>query len=516
MKLEYETYEEAEKNFTWDERWEVFEGTRERFNIVHECIDRHPKGDTAIRIKFDDHRSETYTFGEFSRLTSQFAFFLEENGIEFGDRVALLLAPSIEFYVGMFGTFRRGAVVVPCSPLFGPDAIAFRILKSEAKAVVTTREMASLINEEAGKDLAVIYADDLVEKIGKMKEHYEPTTKAKDLAMIQFSSGTTGAPKSILYRHGAITVAAPVVKFGIGLKDDDNYFCPSSPAWGHGIWYGTIGPLIFGRALGTYSGKFDAETFLEALQDFEVTNVSAIPSHFRLVLKSGKLKDYKLKLRTFSYTGEAMPLDLFDFVKDEIGVVPHCIYGTTEAGPIALNYAGFKDWKVKPGSLGKPMIGGKEASIIDDDGNVLPTGEEGQIALKDDKGGWVRIGDSAYKDEDGYFWYKARADDVIISAGYTIGPIEIEEALLKHPAVEEAGVIGSPDKDRGQIVKAFVSINCEPSEKLKEEIKEFVKTRLSKHEYPKEIEFIDEIPKTPDGKIKRKVLKALEVERKGG
>jgi len=186
-------------------------------------------------------------------------------------------------------------------------------------------------------------------------------------------------------------------------------------------------------------------------------------------------------------------------------------------GPITLDYAGFEDWVVKPGSLGKPMIGGLKVAVIDEEGNELPPGKIGQIALWRE-GKWVRVGDSAYTDEDGYFWYVSRIDDVIISAGYTIGPIEVEEALLKHPAVEECAVVGSPDRERGEIVKAFIKLKegFQPSEALSAEIKEFVKAELSKHEYPREIEFIDELPKTPDGKIKRKELKERERVKKLG
>ncbi len=514
--LEYKTLSEVEKEFTWDQRWELFDGNRERFNIAHECVDRHPKNDTAIRIKFaEGRRKEIYNFGDFSKWCSQFANFISDLGIEKGDKVAILLFPSIEFYVSMFGTFKRGAVVVPCFPLFGPEAISFRLEKSEAKAIITTSDRKELVESLGFKDLKVILADDLMDKLGSYPDTFDWDTNVNDLAMIQFSSGTTGAPKSVRYRHGAITVAAPVVVFGIGLREDDNYFCPSSPAWGHGIWYGTIAPLIFGKAIGSYSGKFDPEICLEALEEFGITNISAISSHYRLMAECEGAKKYKLKIRMMTYTGEPMTPELIKKVTEVFGVVPHCLYGTTEVGPLTLDYA-YPDYKVKPGSLGKPLVGGAKVAVVDDEGNVLPPGKIGQIAIFRD-GKWERIGDAVYMDEDGYFWYVSRADDVIISAGYTIGPIEVEEALKKHPSVDECAVVGSPDKERGEIVKAFIKLKpgWEPSDELAEELKNFVKDRLSKHEYPREIEFIDEIPKTPDGKVKRKELKKLELKRKG-
>jgi acetyl-CoA synthetase len=517
MALDYFTYDEAKRRFKWSERWELFDGTQERFNIAHECIDRHPGEKVAIRIKFDNGKTETYTFQELSRLTRRFANLLGRLGIGKGDKVALLLFPSIQFYASMFGVFRRGAVVVPCFPLFGPDAVGFRLEKSEAKAIVCDKDMVHLIDQEISKKLGLkfIFAEDLLETLKGEKETYDWDTDATSLCMMQFSSGTTGAPKSVLYRHGAITVAAVTMKFGLGLGPEDVYFCPSSPAWGHGIWYGTIAPLIFGKAIGTFSGKFDPEQCLEALQEWGVTTMAAISSHYRLIMESGQAGRYRLRIKKACYTGEAMTREVIEAIHNAWGIYPNCQYGTTEVGPVCLDYAGFTDWKLKPGSLGKPMIAGPKVAVLDDEGNELPAGQVGQIGQQRD-GKWVRTGDSAYVDEDGYFWYVSRIDDVIISRGFTIGPIEVEGALLKHPAVLECGVVGSPDKGRGDLVKAFVVLKegCEPSEKLKGEIQAFVKTRLSKHEYPREIEFINELPKTADGKIKRKELKQREIEKK--
>lgn len=514
MGLEYRTYEGAKKYFKWSERWEVFDGNKQKFNIAHECVSRHASDEVAIRIKFDDRHREIYTFKEFDRLVSQFANMLERLDIRKEDRIVLLLPPSLEYYVSMFGTLKRGAVVVPCSPLFGPDAISFRIENSRARAIVTAQKMVSLIDKKFVPSLQLIEAGQLRREIKGEKESYEPDTSADTLAMMQFSSGTTGAPKPVMYRHGALTVSAPQIKFQVGLQPDDNFFCPSSPAWGHGIWFGTMSPLIFGRAIGAYSGKFDPEILLEALEEFEITNISAISSHYRLMMNSGKIENYRLKIKRMTYTGEVMPMEVIRFFQEKLGITPHCMYGTTEVGPICSDYAGFDDWKVKPGSLGKPAIGGHKVAVLDEKGNELPPGREGQVALWNGKE-WTRVGDIVVQDEEGYFWYKCRADDVIISQGYTIGPIEIEEALKKHPAVVEVAVVGSPDKERGEVVKAFIKTNQAPSEELKEQIREFVKSNLSKHEYPREIEFLEELPKTPDGKIKRKDLKERERIRKG-
>ncbi len=512
----YKSYEEAQEKFKWSERWQVFDGDKEKFNIAHECVDRHPKGDDAIRIKFADGKEERYTFQQFSDATSQFANFLKNKGIGKGDRVALLLHPCFQFYVGMFGIFKLGAIVIPCSPLFGPDATGYRLEKGETKAILTTRDRTNLIEEDVRKklNLQIIFAEDLFDDMAGESKEFKPDTGPNDMAMIQFSSGTTGAPKTVNYRHGAITVAAPFIRFALGVSPDDEYFCPSSPAWGHGIWYGTIAPLIFGKAVGTYSGKFDADMCLEALQNFEITNISAISSHYRLMLQSPNVDKFNIKIKRLTYTGEPMSKDVAALIKEKWGIMPHGLYGTTEVGPLTSDFAGFDNWKVKPGSLGKPSLGAI-VSVIDENDNEVPPNEVGQMAIKrGDK--WIRVGDMVYKDEDGYFWYVSRADDVIISAGYTIGPIEVEDALMKHDAVEECAVVGSPDKERGTIVKAFIKVKegYTPGPELEEDIRKFVRDKLSKHEYPREIEFIDELPKTPDGKIRRKVLKEREIEKK--
>ena len=508
--LNYTTYAEAKARFKWSERWDVFDGTKESFNITHECVDRHPADDYALRIKFDDRRTESYTFGELSKLTSKFANMLERIGVKAGDRVAVMLFPSLAFYVTLYGVYKRGAVLIPCFPLFGSEAINFRLENGEVTTLVTTRDNTHLVDPKLAEklNLKYVYVEDIKGLLANDSDVYTAKTAANELCMIQFSSGTTGTPKPIRYTHGAISVAAVVIRFAGALRPDDNYFCCSSPGWGHGIWYGTISPMIYGKAACAYSGKFDGEICLEALEEFEITNIAGIASHFRVMLSTGKAKDYKLKLRFLTYSGEKMSMDLINQIRDTWGLEPQTQFGTTEVGPIAVDYGGFDDWVVKPGSVGKPMVGGLDVKIVDEDGNELPRGEIGQVALvKKDR--LERIGDEAYEDEDGYFWYVGRIDDVIISNGYTIGPIEVEQTLMKHPAVLESAVVGAPDKERGMIVKAFIVLEegYTPSEALKKEIQVFVRDKLSKHEYPRVLDFIGELPKTPDGKIKRKMLK---------
>ena len=508
--LNYTTYAEAKEKFKWSDRWEVFDGTKDNFNITHECVDRHPADEYALRIKFDTGETASYTFGQLSRYTSQFANMLVRLGIGEGDRVAVMLFPSIEFYVTLYGVYKRGAVLIPCFPLFGADAINFRIRNGKVTSLVTTRDNLHLVDPELIKEqnIQFIFAEDLIRDLEKERDEFTPHTNYKDLCMIQFSSGTTGTPKPILYTHGAISVAAVVIRFAGGLKWDDNYFCCSSPGWGHGIWYGTISPMIYGKFAGAYSGKFNGKTCLDALEEFEITNIAGIAAHFRVILEAGDIASRNLKLRFLTYSGEKMSNELIEGIQKELGLVPYTQFGTTEVGPICVDYGGFDDWVVKPGSVGKPMVGGLDVVILDDNDNELPPDTIGQVALVK-KGEYVKIGDEAYYDSDGYFWYVGRKDDVIISNGYTIGPIEVEATVNNHPAVLESAVVGAKDRERGTIVKAYVVLNegYKPSDELASEIQQYVKNQLSKHEYPRAIEFIDELPKTPDGKLKRKVLK---------
>ncbi len=506
--LQYESYEEARERFTWDQTWELFDGSRENFNMGHECVDRHVGKGTAIRIKFYDRHREEYSFDELSAWSSQFANGLESMGLEFGDRVAIMLDPCIEYYTSLFGTMKRGAVAVPCYSQFGPEALEFRLRDSGAKVLVTDQETLKI-----GADLSnvtVITTAQFKDFIQGHGEQYQARTSAKDVAVYQYTSGTTRKfPEAVKHYHRSIVTLMPAAIFGRGFRLGDRYFCPSNPAWGHGLWHGTLSPLALGIAVGAYSGKFDVEVLLEGLQEFEIDNIGAAPTVYRMIKNSGLAPRFNLKIQKMHYTGEPMDTNTFEFLLKTFGVPPHSGYGSTEAGALIYQYAGFKHWVVKPGSLGKPMPG-VEVALIDHDGNEVSQGTIGEIAMKR-RGQWFRVKDAAVMDEDGYYWHKGRVDDVIISAGWTISPTEVEDAIQKHPAVLEVVVIGVPDNERGQIVKAYILPKGKPSPQLKSEIQNFVKEKLSKHEYPREIEFVEGFPKTEGGKIKREVLKKKDI-----
>jgi acetyl-CoA synthetase len=502
---EYKTYKEAEKNFTWDKVWEIFDGDKEHFNIAHECIDRHVGKGTAARIKFADGHSEQYSFDDISRLSSQFANALEEENIQFGDRVAIMLDPSLEFYVSLFGTVKRGATVVPCFSLFGPEALQHRVKDSGAKILLTTENNKPLLGDTPIQRV-ITQGSEFENWIKRQSTEYvaDKKTAGKDVAVIQYSSGTTNKyPTGIDHYHRSVALLAPSAIFAMGIKEGDHFFCPSSPAWGNGLWYGTFCPLILGVGVGAISGRFNEEVLLQALEEFEINNFHAAPTVFRRLIQSRLMDKFNLRIEKLSFAGEPMDIDTFNYLKKKFGVSPCSLYGTTEVGCIIVNYGGFPDWEVRPGSMGKPLLG-LDIRIVNEKDETVPPGQIGEIVMNR-RGKLFRVKDSAIMDEDGYYWHKGRSDDIIITSGWTVSPTEIEEVLLRHENIEEAAVIGVPDKDRGNIIKAFIKArHRHPG--LEQEIKDYVKERLSKHEYPRAIEFVDDFPKTPKGNIKKQEL----------
>jgi acetyl-CoA synthetase len=296
--------------------------------------------------------------------------------------------------------------------------------------------------------------------------------------------------------------------YGTGIRPGDRFFCPSSPAWGHGLWHGTLAPLALGVTIGAYSGKFDAARLLKALQHGRFNNISAAATHFRMMRNSGAADKYKYYLEKVSFTGEPMDSETEDFVRATFGRPVCSMYGTTEIGVILVNYPGAVDFKVKPGSLGKPIPGG-QVDVQDPEGKTCAPGVVGELKIwRNDA--WVPTKDLGKVDQDGYFFHAGRADDVIISAGWTMSAVEIEDAVLKHPDVREAAAIGVADELRGQVVKAFVVTEREGSDAFTKEIQDLVRSRLSQHEYPRHVVFVSDLPKTPAGKVHRKVLRDRE------
>jgi acetyl-CoA synthetase len=500
--LEVRRYPEARERFRWDALWELFDGDRARLNLAHECVDRHVGKGTALRIQFADGRREEHDFGALSEWSSRFAHLLEAAGVARGDRVAIMLEPSLPFYGALFGTMKRGAVAVPLFTLFGPEGLALRVDDCRPRLLLVEADVARW--QARFPDVTVLAVAELAERLRAAPARYEPATAPDDPALFQYTSGTTRAlPEAVRHTHRAVVTLMVAALYGIGLAAGDRYFCPSSPAWGHGLWHGTIAPMALGIAVGAYSGKFQPERIVEALHAFGVTNLAAAPTVYRMIRESGAAAARRFTPRKLSFTGEPMDAKTWDFVEGAFGVPPCSMYGSTEVGVIIVNYPGFAGYEVRRGALGTAAPGW-EVAVVGEQG-PLPPGELGEIAVRR-RGEWFRVKDRGTMDADGYFFHAGRSDDVIISAGWTMSALEIEQALLAHPDVREAAVIGVPDELRGQIPKACI-VAPGKGAGFAEELQEFVKARLSRHEYPRAIELVDELPKTPAGKIDRKTLR---------
>ena len=495
---------EAAAAFSWDKLWQLFDGNQERMNLAHECLDRHVGRGRAVSIKFADGRIEHHDFAKLADLSGRFANWLARRGVAKGERVAVMMEPSLGFYVGMFGAVKRGAIGVPLFTLFGPEGLALRINDCKPTVLLVDGDPAALAAQFPAIRVVRVDAAFWAELAGETAQ-FTPDTAANDLAIFQYTSGTTRElPEAVRHSHRAVVTLMIAALYGVGLEPADRYFCPSSPAWGHGLWHGTIAPLALGIHIGAYSGRFDPARIIEALGELRITNFAAAATVFRMIRHAGLLQPGDLALPKISFTGEPIDDDTAAWVERTLGSPACSMYGTTEVGVVIANYPGFKDYHVKPGSLGKP-VPGWEVAIIDREGRESPAGESGEIAVKR-KGEWFYIKDRGRRDADGYFFHEGRSDDVIISAGWTMSAVEIENSLMKHPAVLEAAVIGVPDAMRGQVVRAYIVTRGGAAAPV-EDIQTFMKTQLSQHEYPRQIEFVTELPKTPAGKINRKVLR---------
>jgi acetyl-CoA synthetase len=504
------SYADAQRHATPRALWDLFDGDREHLNIAHECIDRHADGSArpAVRIVHADGRDEVLSFDEISVGSSRFAHWLEANNVRRGDRVAFMLEPSLPFYLSLFGAIKAGAIGVPLFTLFGIDGLRLRVDDCRPTMVLTNAEKAELAQELDGVRV-VVADDDLLDEITAFPDSYEVASTADDLAIFQYTSGTTRElPAAVGHPHKALVTLMLAALYGTGIRPGDEFFCPSSPAWGHGLWHGTLAPLGLGVTTGTFSGRFDSMRLMKALQDYEITNIAAASTHYRMMKNSGRAGEFRFRIRKLSYTGEPIDSATLEFVDEMFGVPACSMYGTTEIGVVLVNYPGASDFLVKPGSLGKP-VPGQRLQVQNPDGTPAEPNAVGELFVWR-RGGWETTKDRASIDEEGYFFHAGRADDVIISAGWTMSATEIEVTLLKHADVREVAVVGVSDETRGQVVKAFVVTDRRADDEFVDELQTFTRERLSRHEFPRQVEFVVELPKTPAGKINRKVLRDRE------
>ncbi len=502
--LEINDYSRVREFYSPARLWALFDGDREHMNLAHECIDRHAERGRAISVKHDHGGLEHIDYAELAVATSRLAHWLEAHGVGPGQRVAVIDEPGKAFYTCMFGAIKRGAIAVPMFTLFGPDGLALRIddcrpalIMAGAHAAALRAQFPHIRVVETGAELSTALA--------QFPDAYEATTRADDLCVFQYTSGTTRAlPEAVRHTQRSVVTVMIAALYGVGLRPGDRYFCPSSPAWGHGLWHGTIAPLALGIHIGAYAGKFLPERMFEALEALAIDNLAAAATVYRMLRNSGLRERYTINLNKVSFTGEPLDPDTFDWIEQAFGVAPASMYGTTEVGVIMVDYPGMRGYRVRRGALGKPAPG-NEVAILNARDEIAAVDEIGEIAVRR-RDAWFRVKDFGRRDADGYFFHAGRADDVIISAGWTMSAVEIENTLLQHPAVAEAAVIGVPDPVRGQVARAYV-VRRAGAEITTLALQEHLQTRLSRHEYPRQIVFTDELPRTPAGKVNRKALR---------
>lgn len=543
-----QNYEKQYNNFDWKEVEKAFSWyDTGKVNMAHECIDRHVdegKGEKVALHYKDDQRQESYTFSEMKSKSNKAANVLKDKAnVEKGDRVFIFMPRTPELYFALFGILKIGAIVGPLFEAFMEKAVGDRLENSEAKVIVTTNSLLPRIPVDKLPNLeTIIVVDNDVDRAYvDFNSEFEQASDQFDTEwldlddglILHYTSGSTGQPKGVLHAQKSMLVHYISGKYVLDFKNDDVYWCTADPGWVTGTSYGIFSPWLNGITNCIAGGRFSPEAWYGMIEEFKVTIWYTAPTALRMLMSAGDdiVEKYDLSsLKSILSVGEPLNPEVIKWAKDVFGLrVLDTWWMTETGGHMIVNYPSMD---VKLGSMGKPLPG-IEASIVDDQGNELPPNRMGNLAIKKgwpsmmisiwnnpEKyesyfiGDWYVSGDSAYKDEDGYFWFQGRVDDVIMTAGERVGPFEVESKLVEHEAVAEAGVIGKPDPVRGEIIKAFVALRPEfkESEELKEEIRKFVKEGLAAHAAPREIEFKEKLPKTRSGKIMRRVLKAWELD----
>lgn len=538
------TYQEVYSRFRWI--------LPEYFNIAVEVCDRWARDQDRLALIYEDEKGKIfrYTFAALRNLSNQLANGLVHCGITRGDRVGILLPQCPETALAHLALYKIGAIAIPLFTLFGQDALEYRLNNAEARALITdpaNLEKIRLIRDALpGLETILVTGEaggpgelSFWEVLEKGSSDFSAAkTTLDDPALIIYTSGTTGPPKGALHAHRVLLGHLPGVEFFHNFfpKQGDLYWTPADWAWIGGLidvllpsWYHGV-PVVAYRAR-----KFDPEEAFHMIAKYRIRNCFMPPTALKLMRQvKDPRRRHRFELRTVGCGGETLGEELLEWGREVLGVKINEFYGQTEVNLVVGNC--WEVMEIRPGSMGR-AIPGHEVEVIDGDGRILPPGEAGEVAVKRPDpvmfleywrnpeataekfiGDWAATGDLARKDPDGYFWFVGRKDDLITSAGYRIGPAEIEDCLIKHEAVAISAVIGKPDPVRGEIVKAFIVLKpgSAPSSALEEEIKDFVKIRLALHEYPREIEFISELPLTSTGKIMRKDLRMREREREKG
>ncbi len=517
-------------------------------NAAELLCDRHPAGDVAFTVVEADLSAHDLTYGHLRRESARFAAALADLGIGPGDSVAVLMGKSAELVVALMGIWRRGAVHVPLFTAFAAPAIALRLQASNAKVVITDADQR--LKLRTGPDMPAD-APWRVIVVGGAPEEGELSFRelladhtrdepADAVAVggdgplvLLFTSGTTGTPKGVPVPVKALASFQAYLEFGLDVSPDDVFWNAADPGWAYGLYYAILGPLAVGvRSLLLHAG-FSAPLTWQVVERFGVTNVAAAPTVYRSLRADPTPVPGGIRLRRASSAGEPLTPEVIGWAEEQLGVPVRDHYGQTEHGMMIVNgWADAVRAPVRPGSMGRPLPGWSAAVLDDTTATVLPPGQVGRVAIKvadspllwftgyagapektaerftDDRA-WYLTGDAGSADEDGFFYFSSRDDDVIIMAGYRIGPFDVESVLITHPRVMETAVIGVPDALRGEVLEAFVVLRAGDTgdDALAGELQQLVKERFAAHAYPRTVHFVDELPKTSSGKVQRFVLR---------
>ena len=532
-------YDELYRSFRWD--------VPERYNMARACCGNWApdRGRFALYWEDESGAMAAYTYWDLQQAANRLSNALAALGVKRGDRVAIILPQRPETAIAYLAVFQMGAIALPLSHLFGPDALEYRLQHAEASvAIVEPGTIANLwairerlahlrhvIGVGGAIERGVVQWEDLLAKASS--KFHCVDTDADDPALIIYTSGTTGPPKGALKAHRTLLGNVPgfVHSHDFFPRTGDMFWSPADWAWTGGLMDALLPSMLFGVPILGYRGRFDPEKAYYLIEKYGVRNSFLFPTALKLMMKAvpSPRSRFDFSVRSIMSAGESVGVTVFEWAREHLGVTINEMFGQTEINYVVGNCQSA--WPAKPGSIGRPYPGHRVA-VIDDQGEELPAGQLGEIAVhragdpvffleywKNPQatkekfiGDWGCTGDQAKMDEDGYLWYQGRSDDVIKSAGYRIGPAEIESCLVKHAAVLNAAVIGKPDATRGSIIKAFVVLQpgFSPTESLVGEIQSHVRGRLAPYEYPREIEFIDALPMTTTGKVQRKELRKRE------
>jgi acetyl-CoA synthetase len=553
VKVNLENYASTYANFSWEQaKSEISYFAEGKVNAAYNAVDRHMhdgrRNKVALYQVDSKNKLQSFTFQDIYYMSNRLGNALKRLGVKKADRVFVFLPRVPELYVATVAIAKIGAIAGPLFSAFGPDALRDRLVDSGATVIITSPDLKPKIDgiRDQVPDLEyviVVGADKT--KLGKGELSYEELVQEEsdqleampmdpeDPLYLLYTSGTTGKSKGVIHVHGDILGQHMTTKWVLDLRDDDVYWCTADPGWVTGTVYSIFGPWSLGASCVTYEGRFDADSWYALIDRLHVTVWYTAPTALRMLMKAGDEVVYNHSLESLRHicsVGEPLNPEVVRWGMKVYGLPIHDNWWQTETGMQLI--ANLPCNPIKPGSMGKPLPG-VYAAIVDDEGKEVEPGVLGRLVVRPGWPamlrtiwrneakfkeyfkipGWYFSGDNAWKDEEGYFWFVGRADDVINTAGHRVGPFEVESALVEHPAIAEAGVIGKPDKERGEIIKAFVVLanGVEASDDLLEDIKEFTKRQLAAHAYPREIEIKDSLPKTRSGKIMRRLLKAWEL-----